>query len=69
MGTLLRLLSKFPRRWLEGFGTFLGWLVWILRIRRGIVMSNLRLAFPEKGEAERREIARKTFLNLGRILA
>ncbi len=31
-------------------------------------MSNLRLAFPEKSEAERREIARATFLNLGRMI-
>jgi KDO2-lipid IV(A) lauroyltransferase len=68
MGTLLRLLAKIPRPLLDAFGTFLGWLVWALRIRRGIVMSNLRLAFPEKTEAERRAIARKTFLNLGRMI-
>jgi KDO2-lipid IV(A) lauroyltransferase len=37
------------------------------RIRRGVVMGNLRLAFPEKTEGERRAIARKTFLNLGRM--
>ena len=55
-------------RWLDAFGTFLGWVVWALHVRRGVVMSNLRLAFPEKSEAERREIARRTFLNLGRMI-
>ncbi|HSN15252.1 MAG TPA: lysophospholipid acyltransferase family protein [Anaeromyxobacteraceae bacterium] len=68
MATLLRLLSRIPRRWLDAIGASLGWLVWTLRVRRGVVMSNLRLAFPEKSEAERRDIARRTFLNLGRMI-
>jgi KDO2-lipid IV(A) lauroyltransferase len=68
MATLLRLLSRIPRRWLDAIGGSLGWLVWTLRVRRGVVMSNLRLAFPEKSEAERRDIARRTFLNLGRMI-
>ena len=68
MGTLLRLLAKIPRNWLYALGTSLGWLIWALRIRRGVVMSNLRLAFPEKGEAEREAIARATYLNLGRMI-
>jgi KDO2-lipid IV(A) lauroyltransferase len=68
MGTLLRLLSKIPYRWLAASGSLLGWVVWALHVRRGVVMSNLALAFPEKGEAERRAIARRTFLNLGRMI-
>ncbi|MGB8930529.1 MAG: lysophospholipid acyltransferase family protein [Anaeromyxobacteraceae bacterium] len=68
MVTLLRLLSRIPRRWLDAFGSFIGWLVWTLRIRRGVVLANLRLAFPEKGEAERRDIARRTYRNLGRMI-
>jgi KDO2-lipid IV(A) lauroyltransferase len=68
MATFLRLLSRIPRRWLDAIGSALGWLVWTLRIRRGVVMSNLRLAFPEKSEEERRDIARRTFLNLGRMI-
>lgn len=63
-----RLLAKLPHSVLAAFGTFLGWLVWTLRIRRGVVLENLRLAFPEKSEAERRDIARATFLNLGRMI-
>jgi len=54
------------RRLLDALGTFAGWLLWALHVRRRVVMENLRLAFPEKGEAERRAIARATFVNLGR---
>ncbi|HYG66761.1 MAG TPA: lipid A biosynthesis acyltransferase, partial [Anaeromyxobacteraceae bacterium] len=63
-----RLLAKIPYPLLAAFGAFLGWLVWTLRIRRGVVLENLRLAFPEKSEAERRAIARATFRNLGRMI-
>jgi KDO2-lipid IV(A) lauroyltransferase len=68
MGTLLRLLAKIPRAWLLAFGTALGWIVWSLGIRRRVVAENLRLAFPEKSDVERRRIARETFLNLGRMI-
>jgi KDO2-lipid IV(A) lauroyltransferase len=46
----------------------LGTLVWLLGIRRKAVLDNLRLAFPEKTEAERREIARRTYRNLGLMI-
>ena len=36
-------------------------------MRRRVVLDNLRLAFPEKPEAERRAIARATYRNLGRL--
>jgi len=52
---------------LGALGGFLGWLLWTLRIRRGAVMDNLRLAFPEWTEARRREVGRRTYLNLGRM--
>jgi KDO2-lipid IV(A) lauroyltransferase len=46
----------------------LGALVWALRIRRRVVLENLRLAFPEKSEAERLDIARRTYRNLGQMI-
>jgi len=55
------------RRVLVGLGGFLGWLLWVLHVRRRVVMGNLRLAFPEWTEARRHEVARQTFLNLGRM--
>jgi KDO2-lipid IV(A) lauroyltransferase len=68
MGLLFRILSRIPRSALHAFGTGLGWLVWALHVRRGVVLANLRLAFPEKSEAERRAIARGTYLNLGQMI-
>lgn len=62
------LLLKIPRRWLDAMGAALGWLVWALGVRRRVVLENLRLAFPEKSEAERRDIARRTYRNLGRMI-
>jgi KDO2-lipid IV(A) lauroyltransferase len=63
-----RLLLLFPRRFLEALGAGLGALAWSLGIRRGVVLSNLRLAFPEKTEDERRLIARRTYRNLGEMV-
>ncbi len=63
------LLARIPRSWLEAFGAALGTLVWALRVRRRVVLDNLRLAFPEKTDEERRAIARATFVNLGRMIS
>lgn len=68
MGLLLRLLARLPRPLLHAFGTFVGWAVWALHVRRGVVLANLGLAFPEKSDAERRAIARRTYRNLGRMI-
>jgi KDO2-lipid IV(A) lauroyltransferase len=62
------LFARIPIAWLYAFGALLGALVWHLRIRRRVVLDNLRLAFPEKSEAERRDIARATYRNLGRMI-
>jgi KDO2-lipid IV(A) lauroyltransferase len=62
------LLLRVPYRWLLALGAALGSLVWALGIRRRVVLDNLRLAFPEKSEAERRDIARRTYRNLGQMI-
>jgi tetraacyldisaccharide 4'-kinase len=54
------------RSLLLALGALAGWLGWALHVRRGVVLSNLRLAFPDLGEAQRRDIARRTFVTLGR---
>jgi KDO2-lipid IV(A) lauroyltransferase len=38
-------------------------LYFVIRYRRGVVMDNLRIAFPERTEAQRRSIARKFYRN------
>jgi KDO2-lipid IV(A) lauroyltransferase len=62
------LFARLPIRLLYAVGAALGALVWALGIRRRVVLDNLRLAFPEMGEEERRRIARATYLNLGRMI-
>lgn len=63
-----RLLLRLPRRaLLAAFGA-LGVLIYALGIRRRVVLDNLRLAFPEKPEAERRAIARATYRHLGEMI-
>jgi len=52
---------------LYAVGALVAWLGWLAGVRRRVVLANLRLAFPEKSEAERRAIARATYRNLGRL--
>lgn len=68
MTRVLDLLGKIPRPVLMAFGTFLGWLIWTLRIRRRVTLDNLRLAFPERSEAERRAIGRANYRHLGEMI-
>jgi KDO2-lipid IV(A) lauroyltransferase len=68
MRLLAWILLHLPRRWVDAFAATLGWIIWALGIRRRVVLENLRLAFPEKTEAERREIARRTYRNLGQMI-
>src|SRR5512142_2525626 len=68
MSLLGWLFARIPRRLLDAFGAALGALVWVLRIRRRVVLENLRLAFPEKSEGERLAIARRTYRNLGQMI-
>ena len=63
------LFSRLPRRLLLALFGAVAWLAWVLRVRRAVVLENLRRAFPEKTEAERRAIARDTFRNLGAVAA
>jgi KDO2-lipid IV(A) lauroyltransferase len=74
LGWLLHILSglfrALPLSWAVALGAALGWL-WhtLVPIRRSVARSNLRLAFPERSEAERRRIARDSYVQLGRSAA
>ena len=65
---VLDLLGRIPPPSSPAFGSFLGWLIWTLRIRRRVALDNLRLAFPEKSEAERVAIARANYAHLGQMI-
>jgi Kdo2-lipid IVA lauroyltransferase/acyltransferase len=48
-------------------GAGLGWLAWhLIRRQRCLARQHLRIAFPEKDEAYRDRIGRRSFANLGR---
>jgi Kdo2-lipid IVA lauroyltransferase/acyltransferase len=64
----MTLPGRLRRRFLHALGAIGAWLAWALRIRRRVVLDNLRLAFPEKSEAERHAIARATYRHLGQLV-
>jgi KDO2-lipid IV(A) lauroyltransferase len=62
------LFALLPRRIALATGAALGEaLYWIDRRDRVIALRNLAMAFPEKDEAERRAILRRSCRNLGRV--
>jgi KDO2-lipid IV(A) lauroyltransferase len=67
---LVKLLGWLPRGLARGMGAWVGRIAFLLtpRLRR-VGDLNLRLAFPEKSAAERRQILRKLYRNLGWLLA
>jgi KDO2-lipid IV(A) lauroyltransferase len=66
---LAALLRALPREAALEFGAALGLLGWWLRIRRGLVLSNLAQAFPGSTARERRRIASRAARNFGRTVA
>ncbi len=66
---LLRLVGLLPHRLLMSFGSMLGSLLYIVAgSRRRIAKKNLALCFPEKSVAERKELLKENFRNLGRMI-
>lgn len=58
---LVRLLAALSDEGRSRLGRFVGRLVFALGIRRRVTLENLRHAFPEKAEGERRQIARGAY--------
>jgi len=58
-----------PARSVAGVGAIFGELAYRLRIRRGVVLGNIKRAFPDLDADDREKIARETYLNAGRMLA
>ena len=49
------------------YARIIAWILWwVVPKRRKVTLTNLRLCFPEKSEAERVEIAKNTYRNLAR---
>ena len=70
VSAVLGFLRMLPRKTAFWFGISVGRLAFHLlgRLRR-IGLRNLEIAFPEKSEAERTQILKKAFCNLGRVMA
>ena len=61
--TLMQALAILPLSWTRALGTALGRVLYALvGSRRRIVQTNLSLCFPERSEAERRQLAKQTFI-------
>ena len=61
---VLRGLGYLPMSWLRALGAGLGTLLWVvIPSRRRVVSTNLRVCFPNMGEAEREHLTRQTFVN------
>lgn len=68
MGTQLGLwvlqgLAKLPLSWLRGLGVVMGYvLFYAVQSRRHVVLTNLRLCFPEWTPSQRHAVARDSFV-------
>lgn len=70
MAGVVHTLSLIPDFLLYPIGIASGFIGYLLDRRHiPIGMTNLAIAFPEKGEAERRRILRASYINLGRSAA
>jgi KDO2-lipid IV(A) lauroyltransferase len=67
---LVKLLGAIPRRWARAVGSAVGAVAFtILGRLRKVGLTNLELAFPERSAAEREQILRRLYRNLGWLLA
>ena len=59
----MRAIAPLPLPLVRGFGAFLGRILHVVAVpRRRVVDTNLAVCFPEKSQAERRAIAKETFV-------
>lgn len=66
---VLWLITRLPIRAVQAVGAFVGKLFYkFAKSRRRIAMRNLELCFPEKTDAERQTICRKSFEGMGMTL-
>lgn len=62
---IARLLQLLPLEAVRRAARGAAWLFWnVIPIRRGLTLMQLRVAFPDTSDAEIREIARASFVNL-----
>jgi KDO2-lipid IV(A) lauroyltransferase len=61
--SIMRMLGGLPLSWLRALGALLGWVLYALvPARRRVVMTNLRLCFPNWDDLHRRQVGRSVFV-------
>ena len=65
----MRAIAPLPLPWLRALGSVIGRSLFALaRSRRRVALTNLRLCFPHWSEAQRREVARRSFIAFSQAL-
>ena len=64
VGLLVALVRALPKRLREGLAKTAADIAFLLGIRRRVTLDNLRAAFPEWSEPERRSTARRAYRNM-----
>jgi KDO2-lipid IV(A) lauroyltransferase len=64
------LATRLPLRCGVALGAALGWFAsWAVPVRRSVVRENLKMAFPEMTDRERRRLTGRIYANVGRMVA
>ncbi len=67
---LIQPLSRLPLAMLYPIGGFFAWILhYLVRYRRSVILSNLKLALPDRTESEHLKILKNNYKYLGRLLA
>ena len=70
VGLILAIFALLPLKWAESVGAGIGSLVSCFAWRRNkIALFNLKVAFPDKTETERKKILKEMWRHFGRLLA
>jgi len=68
--TVICLVQALPLEVLEVYSRRLGWFFWkFVRVRRKVIKENLKIAFPEKKETERDQLALEMWCHLFLMMA
>lgn len=62
----LRLVALLPLKWINGLGTFTGWLVYrLVPSRRRVTRINIQQAYPDYSEDEIKQLVKASYRSLG----
>jgi KDO2-lipid IV(A) lauroyltransferase len=68
LSTAVFLANLLPLRLALAWGAVHGYAAWFLGVRRGIVLINLRQAFPENTQKANKRIGARSYANIGRTM-